>query len=319
MGFGLMGLSAYYGKTEGEEERLKFLDHVFDSGERFWDSADVYGDSEELVGKWFKKTGRRDDVFLATKFGVYGASGGVRNDVPYIHEACNKSLSRLGVESIDLYYCHRVDSKQPIETTVKAMVELKEQGKIKYLGFSEISAASLRRAYAVHPIHAVQIEYSPFTMDIEDPRIGLLSACRELGVTVVAYSPLGRGFLTGRYKSPDDFEDGDFRKNSPRFSHENFPKNLELVDKVGELAKAKGVTPGQLVLAFLLAQGEDVIPIPGTSKYKNYDENFAALDVVISDEENAEIRKAIEAAEVQGGRYPDGWESTLFADTVPLD
>ena len=192
------------------------------------------------------------------------------------------------------------------------------EGKIKYLGLSECSAASLSRAYKVHPISAVQIEYSPFSMDIEDPQINLLNVCRELGVAVVAYSPLGRGFVTGQYKSPDDFEEGDFRSMAPRFSPENFPKNLKLVDEISRLAKKKGCTPGQLTLAWLMAQGEDIIPIPGTQKIKYLEENLGAMDVKLTKEENAEIRKAVENAEVHGGRYPEAMAVTLFADTPAL-
>ena len=189
------------------------------------------------------------------------------------------------------------------------------EGKVKYLGLSECSSESLRRAHKIHPIHAVQIEYSPFTMDIEDPRIGLMETCKELGVAIIAYSPLGRGFLTGQYKSPNDFEEGDFRKMNPRFSEENFAKNLQLVDQVAELAKTKHITPGQLVLAFLLAQDESVIPIPGTKKIKYLEENLGALDVKLSAEELATIRKAIEGAEVHGTRYPQAMQGALFADT----
>lgn len=192
------------------------------------------------------------------------------------------------------------------------------EGKIKYLGLSECSAESLRRAYKVHPISAVQIEYSPFSMDIEDPHINLLNVCRELGVAVVAYSPLGRGFVTGQYKSPDDFEEGDFRRMAPRFSPENFPKNLKLVDHISGLAKKKGCTPGQLTLAWLMAQGEDIIPIPGTKKIKYLEENLRAVDVKLTEEENREIRKAVESAEVHGGRYPEAMSAMLFADTPEL-
>jgi aryl-alcohol dehydrogenase-like predicted oxidoreductase len=271
--------------------------------------------------RWFRKTGKRNEIFLATKFAGYATPDGTlsyRNDPPYIREACDKSLRRLGIDCIDLYYCHRVTSKQPIETTVAAMVELKRAGKIKHLGLSECSAETLRRACKVHHIAAVQIEYSPFTMDIEDPKIGLLDACRELGVAIVAYSPLGRGFLTGRYRGPEDFEEGDFRKHAPRFSKENFGKNLELVEEIGKLARRKGCTSGQLVLAFMMAQGADIIPIPGTTKYTNYDENTGSLKVQVSREENGEIRKAIRDATVEGARYPEAFALALFADTVPL-
>lgn len=192
------------------------------------------------------------------------------------------------------------------------------EGKIKHLGLSECSATSLRRAHAVHPIAAVQVEYSPFTLDIESPQINLLSTCRELGVAVVAYSPLGRGFLTGAYKSPDDFEEGDFRRNAPRFSKENFPRNLKLVEQLGKIAERKGCTTGQLSLAWLLAQGEDVIPIPGTKKVKYLEENVKALEVKLSEGEVEEVRKAVESAEVHGTRYPEAMAAALFRDSPPL-
>lgn len=204
-------------------------------------------------------------IFLATKFGlVVNDKGGIesRSTPEHVKQACTSSLNRLGVDQIDLYYCHRVDDKTPIEKTVGAMAELKKEGKIKYLGLSEVSAETLRRAHAVHPITCVQMEYSPFAMDIENPQIALLKTCRELGVATVAYSPLGRGFLTGAYKSRADFEEGDFRKHAPRYSDENFPKNLELVKHLQELAKKKGCTSGQLSLSWLLAQGDDIFPIP---------------------------------------------------------
>ncbi len=270
--------------------------------------------------RWFAKTGKRNDIFLATKFANWVAPDGtrkVRNDPDYIRQACDKSLKRLGTDHIDLYYCHRVDKDIPIEQTVGVMAELKKAGKVKYLGLSECSADTLRRACKVEHIDAVQIEYSPFTMDIEDPQIGLLEACRELGVATVAYSPLGRGFLTGSIKSPDDFEKGDFRTFAPRFSKENFHKNLDLVDTLSKLADKKGCTTGQLVIAFLMAQGEDIIPIPGTTKEKNFDENMAALKIKISNEDNQEIRKAISSAEVHGGRYPEAFSKALFVSTVP--
>ena len=273
------------------------------------------------ICRWFKKTGKRNDIFLATKFAIYVAPDGtrqVRNDPDYIRQACDKSRKRLGVDHIDLYYCHRIDANIPIEQTVGVMAELKKAGKVKYLGLSECSADTLRRACQVEHIDAVQIEYSPFTMDIEDPQIGLLAACRELGVAIVAYSPLGRGFLTGSLKSPDDFEEGDFRRFVPRFSKENFPKNLKLVETIEKLAGEKGCTPGQLVLAFLMAQGDDIIPIPGTTKEKNFDENMGSLNVKISKSDDQKIRKAIEEAEVHGERYPETFAKALFVTTVPL-
>ena len=245
------------------------------------DPFDRYADSEDLIGKWFARTGKRSEIFLATKFANIVDKDGnrsVRNDPAYVKTACAKSLSRLGIPTIDLYYCHRVDGVTPIEKTVEAMVQLKNEGKIKYLGLSEVSSATLRRAHKVHPISAVQIEYSPYAMDIESPQIALLKTCRELGVAIIAYSPLGRGMLTGAYKSPADFEEGDFRKFAPRFSAENFPKNIQLAEQIGVIARKKGCTPGQLCLAWLMAQGKDIVPIPGTKKLKYLRENLGALD-----------------------------------------
>lgn len=320
LGFGAMGLSAFYGKPESDEERLKLLDKAYDLGEHFWDSADVYMDSEDLIGKWFKRTGKRDDIFLATKFALITKDGqrSVRNDPEYVHEACEKSLKRLGIPTIDLYYCHRLDGTTPVEKTVEAMAQLKKEGKIKYLGLSEVSSNSLRRAHKIHPISAVQIEYSPYATDIESPDIELLKTCRELGVATVAYSPLGRGMLTGAYKSPADFEEGDFRRFAPRFSEENFSKNLKLADEIGALAKRKGCTAGQLTLAWLMAQGEDIIPIPGTKKIKYLEENVGALEVRLTEAEIREVRKAVEGAEVHGGRYPPAMAAGLFAESPEL-
>ncbi|KAI9751369.1 MAG: hypothetical protein M4579_006110 [Chaenotheca gracillima] len=321
LGYGAMGLSAFYGTPLPDEDRFKILDRVYESGERFWDSADVYNDNEDLLGKWFQRTGKRDEIFLATKFANRVRDGSIReviNDPEYVKESCDKSLKRLGVSHIDLYYCHRFNGKVPVEKVVQAMAELKKEGKINYLGLSEVSSATLRRAHAVHPISAVQMEYSPFALEIEDPQIELLKTCRELGVSVVAYSPLGRGVMTGQYKSPDDFEENDFRRLMPRFSKENFPKNLALVDQITAIAQKKGCTAGQLTLAWLMAQGPDIIPIPGTKNVKYYDENMGALNVKVSDVENKEIRKAIEAAEVHGARYPEAMLALLFADTPSL-
>jgi len=323
LGYGAMGLSAFYGAPDSDEVRLQFLDRLYELGCHNWDSADIYMDSEDLLGKWFAKNkDKRDNVFLASKFAnkmkADGSGMEQRSDPEYVREACAKSLKRLGLPTIDLYYCHRVDFKTPIEETVQAMAELKKEGKIRYLGLSEVSSETLRRACKVHHIAAVQIEYSPFSMDIEDPDIALLKTCRELGVATIAYSPLGRGFLTGTIRSPDDFEAGDFRKRAPRFSKDNFPKNLELVDHIAALAKKKGCTPGQLTLAWLMRQGDDIIPIPGTKRLKYLEENLGALDVKLSDSEDKEIREAVEKAEVIGERYPAGMNGRLFADTPTL-
>ncbi|KAF2185638.1 putative aldo-keto reductase [Zopfia rhizophila CBS 207.26] len=324
IGFGLMGLSAFYGEIKPDNERLAILDKAYEMGERFWDSADMYGDNEDLLGKWFRlNPEKRNDIFLATKF-ANTRRGPDRTPVvdsspEYCIEACEKSLSRLGLPTIDLYYCHRLDRKTPIEKTVQAMVRLKNEGKIRYLGLSECSSESLRCAHKVHPITAVQVEYSPFALEIESQQIDLLRTCRELGVAVVAYSPLGRGMFTGTLRSPDDFEPGDFRSFAPRFSKENFPKNLRLVDQLTDIAKQKSVTPSQLVLAWLMAQGQDIFPIPGTTKVDRLKENLGSLSVKLTDEEEKKIRKYCEAAEVAGSRYPENFMYACYADTPPLN
>lgn len=252
-------------------------------------------------------------MFLCTKFGfVLGPNGevqGVSGKPEYIRQACEKSLKRLGIDCIDLYYQHRVDPNTPIEDTVGALAELVKEGKIRYIGLSECSAENLRRAYKVHPIAAVQMEYSPWTLEIETN--GIMEACRELGVTIVAYSPLGRGFLTGRYKSIDDFEPDDFRRTVPRFQGENFDKNLELVRKFEEFASKKGVTSSQLCLAWVLAQGDDIVAIPGTKKVKYLEENFEATKIHLSSEESSEIRQIINSIKITGTRYDKSFMQTL--------
>lgn len=325
IGFGAMGLGTpWYGKLKSDEERYALLDHIYESGCLNWDTSDMYGDSEVVIGQWFKRNPeKRAKVFLATKFAWWvDPDTGVprmRNEPEYIHQAIDKSLGRLGLPYVDLYYVHRLDPDQPIEITVAEMKKLKDAGKVRHLGMSECSADSVRRACKVAPIDVVQLEYSPFTTDIESPETDLLRTCRELGVATVAYSPLGRGFLTGSIRSPDDFEDGDFRKEAPRFSPENFHKNLELVDQIKALADKKGCTPSQLVLAFLLAQGDDIIPIPGTTRVENFDENLGALKVKITKEDNEAIRRAIPSNEIKGTRYPEAAASTLYVTTKPLE
>jgi aryl-alcohol dehydrogenase-like predicted oxidoreductase len=282
----------------------------------------MYGDSEELLGKWFKANPeKREDIFLATKFANKISEDGsfiVDSSPEYVFEACSKSLSRLGVPSIDLYYCHRLDGKTPIEKTVEAMAQLQKEGKIKYLGLSECSAESLRRAHKVHPITAVQMEYSPFALEVESPQYNLLKTARELGVALVAYAPLGRGFLSGTIKSPDDFDDGDFRKYAPRFSAENFNKNLTLVDQIKAFAEEKSATPSQLTLAWLSAQGGDIFPIPGTTNVDRLKENLGSLEIELTPEEENRIRVACMKVEVAGGRYPEAHSASLFADTPVL-
>jgi len=320
IGFGAMSIGGIYGRQQSDEERFKLLDRAYEIGERFWDTADIYMDSEDIIGKWFKRTGKRDGIFLASKFALDYSTGQetVNSDPEYAKTACAKSLQRLGVETIDLYYCHRVDQKTPVEKTVEAMVELKNQGKIRYLGLSEVSAETLRRAHAVHPISAVQVEYSPFALELEDPAIGLLQACRELGVAVVAYSPLGRGFLTGQIKSLNDLPADDFRRILPKYTDENIPKLFELVDKIDAVASKRDCTPSQVTLAWLLAQGDDIFPIPGTRGIKYLEENTAAANIKLPKEDVQKIRDAAESGRVHAARYPEGMAASIFADTPPL-
>jgi aryl-alcohol dehydrogenase-like predicted oxidoreductase len=305
LGLGCMGMSEFYG-TADENDALATIDRALDLGITFFDTADMYGPftNEKLVGRAL--AGRRDEVVLATKFGnVRSESGerlGIRGDAAYVREACDASLARLGVDHIDLYYQHRVDTSTPIEETVGAMKELVEAGKVRHLGLSEASAETIRRANAVHPITALQSEWSLWTRDPEDE---VLPVVRELGIGFVAYSPLGRGFLSGRIRSTDDLADDDFRKFHPRFQGENFQRNLDLVAKVDELATAKGATPGQLALAWVLAQGDDVVPIPGTTRAAHLEENVGALDVELTADDLAQLEEAFPKGATAGDRYAD--------------
>ncbi|KAL4803047.1 NADP-dependent oxidoreductase domain-containing protein [Aspergillus unguis] len=319
IGFGAMGLSIFYGPTKPDSERLALLDKAYELGETFWDSAMLYGDSEELIGRWFAANpSKRKDIFLATKFFFRWENGERVTDTTYENckRCCNESLQRLGIPTIDLFYAHRLDPKTPVEETMKALVELKEEGKIKYIGLSECSSESLRRACKVHHVAAVQVEYSPFSLEIESEQINLLKTARELGVAVVAYSPLSRGILSGKIRSRADMAPGDFRLMMPRYSEENFDKNLVAVDQLAELAKEKGVSITQLTLAWLLAQGDDIFPIPGTTRVEALVENLGSVNVTLTDDEEKKFRSIIQKAEVAGTRYPEAMAQTLYVDTV---
>ena len=303
IGLGCMGMSQSYGPAD-ERQSLATIHRALDLGVTFLDTADAYGPftNEPLVGR--AVAGHREQVVLATKFGNQrrpdGSWVGVNGRPDYVHQACDASLQRLGVDHVDLYYQHRVDRSVPVEETWGAMAELVQAGKVRFLGISEAAPATLRRANAVHPVTALQSEYSLFT---RDPEGELLDTVRELGVGFVAYSPLGRGFLTGRVTSTDGFAEGDFRRTAPRFQAENFDRNLEVVERVRRLAEDKGVTAGQLAIAWLLAQGEDVVPIPGTKRVAYLEENVAALQLRLDEEDLAAIDEAAPRGVAAGERY----------------
>jgi aryl-alcohol dehydrogenase-like predicted oxidoreductase len=307
LGLGCMGMSQSYGVRGDDDESIATVHAAIDGGCTFIDTADVYGDgaNEELVGRAL--SGRRDEVVLATKFGFKRSQAGdlvpniVDGSPEYAKSAIDASLRRLGVDHVDLWYLHRRDPKVPIEETVGAMASAVEAGKVRYLGLSEVSGDTVRTAHAVHPISAVQSEYSLWT---RDPETGVLPTLRELGIGFVPFSPLGRGFLTGQIQTPDDFGPDDMRRTMPRFSGENFQRNLDLVEKVKEMAAAKGITAGQLALAWLLAQGHDVVPIPGTKRRTYLEQNVAAATLQLTAADLAEITDAVPADAVQGERYP---------------
>ncbi|RDW76931.1 hypothetical protein BP6252_04984 [Coleophoma cylindrospora] len=322
VGFGLMGLSLEsYGTISGDEERFAILDRAHEIGARFWDSADLYGDSEELVGEWFRRTGKRDEIFFATKFGFLKDSKSYEVDSSgeYCKKACAESLKRLGIESIDLYYMHHANPKTPIEETMRALVELKEEGKIKYIGLSAVSSNTLRRACKIAPVAAIQVEYSPFVRDAEGPAgTDLLATCRELGVAVVAAMPLGRGMVTSTFARGEAVGDSKDQRVHvmPRFMEGNREKNAKVVSQFSALADKKACTPSQLAIAWLLKQGDDIIPIPGTKKLKYMEENWASLDVHLTDEDEAEIRHFVETADVSGHYVPPQFASYTFTDTA---
>ncbi|MGN6093622.1 MAG: aldo/keto reductase [Luteibacter jiangsuensis] len=315
LGLGCMGMSEFYGAGD-EKESVATLERALELGITFWDTSDAYGPhtNEELLGRTLQ--GRRDQVFLATKFGIVRDPNdpmkrGISGRPEYVRESVEGSLRRLKTDYIDLYYQHRVDRTVPIEETVGAMARLVEEGKVRHLGLSEASAASIRKAARVHPITALQSEYSLWTRDPETT--GTLAACRENGVALVAYSPLGRGFLTGAITKPEDFAEDDYRRVNPRFTGENFAKNLAIVDKVKKFAADKGCTPGQLALAWVIAKGDDIVPIPGTKRVKYLEENAGAVDVKLSAAEVADIDAVFPPDAAAGDRYAANMMGSLNA------
>jgi len=325
MGYGAMCIgNLAYGYAGTDEERFKVLDRLFELGCTNWDTASIYGDSEELIGKWFARTGNRSKIFLATKFGIdlIGVPGkvGVRGDPEFVRQTVETSLKRLQTDYIDLLYQHRPDDKVPIELTVRTMKELVDDGKVKYLGLSESGPETIRRAHAVHPISAIQVEYSPWELDIEKPG-GIVEVARELGIAIVAYSPTGRGLVSGRWKSFDDLPEGDFRRTVPKYAAKNWPRINKLVDAFREIGAKYDATPAQVTLAWLLKQGDNTIPIPGSKQIKYVEENLGALDLTLSEEDLKSIRNLADEVNEdlgQDARYEASMLAPTQKETPPL-
>ncbi|XP_074306869.1 putative aldo-keto reductase 2 [Silene latifolia] len=317
-GLGCMGMSAAYGPPKPDEDMIELIHHAVDSGVTFLDTSDIYGPhtNEILIGKALKG-GWREKVHLATKFGAVFEDGNysIRGDPEYVRAACEGSLKRLDVDYIDLYYQHRIDTNVPVEITMRELKKLVEEGKIKYIGLSEASASTIRRAHAVHPITAVQLEWSLWTRDVEED---IIPTCRELGIGIVAYSPLGRGFLSSGPKIVENLSKDDFRQQLPRFQQENMEKNKLIFERVNEIAAKKGCTPAQLALAWVHHQGDDVCPIPGTTKVENLNQNIGALSVKLTAEEMAKLEGLASDDAVHGDRYASNFYTWKESDTPPL-